>query len=82
MLSAWWEILDLPDAFRDYLRKEADNLIEDGEPAEAADRLRRSLLFEDDLLERVRLRLYVAELFLEGGDPAACERSLRPSRAG
>jgi O-antigen ligase/tetratricopeptide (TPR) repeat protein len=80
-LSAWWEILDLPDAFRDFQRKESQNLLDAGDPVAAAEMLQRSLLFEDDLLERVRLRLHVAELFLQGRDVAACERTVRNALA-
>lgn len=75
-LNVWWEILDLPDAFRDSLRGEAENHIALGEPARAAAVLHRSLLFEDDLLERARLLHRIAELALEGRDLLACERTV------
>lgn len=72
-LSAWWEILDLPTAFRDSLESQAENSLALDEPARAAGLLHRSLLFQDDLLDRAHLLHRIAALAFEGGDLEACE---------
>jgi tetratricopeptide (TPR) repeat protein len=75
-LAATGEILDMPTAFRDNLYAQSTSLQEAGRPLEAADTLRRTLLFQDDPLERVRLWERVGELSLQGGRPDACEQAL------
>ncbi len=76
-LTRTGEILDQPTIFRDVLRNGADADLALGRPLEAADRLQRTLLFEDELLERVHVLLRVAELRLRGGQAARAVETLR-----
>ncbi len=66
-MAASVEILDQPTVFQQNLRHQATMALDLGRPLEAADALRRALLFEDDLLARVRTRLEAGELELRGG---------------
>ncbi|MHC5209781.1 MAG: O-antigen ligase family protein [Planctomycetota bacterium] len=75
-LAATGEILDMPTAFRDNLYAQSHSLVETGRPVEAADVLRRTLLFQDDALERVKLWERIGELSLAGGRPEACVQAL------
>lgn len=75
-LDASGEILDMPTLFRDILAAQAESLAESGRPAEAADALRRTLLFHDDALERVAIWERIADLSLRAGSPETCEAAL------
>ncbi|MBM3986186.1 MAG: hypothetical protein FJ296_10960, partial [Planctomycetes bacterium] len=75
------EILDQPAVFLENLRHRVTAALDQGQPLAAADAELCTLLFEDDLLARVRLQLAAAELQLRGRNPelalqtlhAACE---------
>jgi O-antigen ligase/tetratricopeptide (TPR) repeat protein len=75
-LSESIEILDRPATFQDNLRHQATTALDLGQPLAAADAELRTLLFEDDVLARVRLRLASAELQSRGGRPDLSERTL------
>ncbi|MGQ0552117.1 MAG: O-antigen ligase family protein [Planctomycetota bacterium] len=62
------EILDLPTAFHENLLSQAQAELGQQRPGAAAALLRRTLLFHDDLLERARLLLRIAELHREAGE--------------
>jgi tetratricopeptide (TPR) repeat protein/O-antigen ligase len=76
-MAATGEILDQPTAFRDNFQNQEESLLAQGHADEAAESARRTLLFEDDLLARVRLLARVAELQLRAGQPAAAVDALR-----
>jgi tetratricopeptide (TPR) repeat protein len=71
------EILDQPTAFRENFTSKSESLQALGRAEEAADSLRRTLLFEDDLLGRARLLVRVADLQLRAGRAALAEDTLR-----
>lgn len=75
-LAASGEILDQPTAFRDNLFAQSASMAEAGRHGEAAETLRRTLLFVDEPLDRVRLWERVAGLYLAAGRPAECESAL------
>jgi tetratricopeptide (TPR) repeat protein/O-antigen ligase len=76
-MAATGEILDQPLAFRDNFLNQEETLLALGRADEAAETARRTLLFEDDLLPRVRLLAHVAELQLRGGQPGEAVEALR-----
>lgn len=61
------EILDQPTALRDNLRARSKRRLAAGDPGGAARLLRRSLLYEDDLIARAKLCERVGELHLAAG---------------
>ena len=61
------EILDRPPDFRENLEAKAASQIEHGDPGGAAESLERSLLFQDELLDRARLWERIGDLYHEAG---------------
>jgi O-antigen ligase/tetratricopeptide (TPR) repeat protein len=80
-MAASGEILDQPTAFRDNLNAQVQMQLGRGQPLAAAEDLRRTLLFEDDLLARAKILLRVAELQSQGGRPDLCVATLRDACA-
>jgi O-antigen ligase len=70
------EILDRPTDFRDNLDAKAASQIESGDPGGAAESLRRSLLFHDELLDRAKLWARIGELDHEAGRDDECVAAL------
>lgn len=68
------EILDQPTALRDNLDSRAEALLREGDPARAAALLEKSLLYRDELTERLELLERSATHYLEGGAAHDAER--------
>ncbi len=67
-LAGTAEILDLPTAFRDFFKNQSATFLSEGRLLEAADSLHRTLLYQEDIIERARILLRVGELCNDGGD--------------
>ena len=70
------EILDRPTDFRDNLEAKAASQIEHGDPGGAAESLERTLIFQDELLDRVRLWERIGNLDHEAGRDEAAVAAL------
>jgi len=70
------EILDRPTDFRDNLEAKADSQIEHGDPGGAAESLERSLIFQDELLDRALLWERIGDLYHEAGRDGEAEAAL------
>jgi len=70
------EILDRPTDFRDNLDAKAASQIEHSDPGGAAESLRRTLIFHDDLLDRARLWEQIGDLELQAGRDDDCAAAL------
>ncbi len=65
--AATGEILDRPTAFRDNLELQASMALDHGGMGRAAELLERSLLYEDDIIQRGLLWERVGNLYLDDG---------------
>jgi tetratricopeptide (TPR) repeat protein len=75
------EILDRPTDFRDNLDAKAASQIEQGDPGGAAESLRRTLLFHDELLDRARLWARIGDLEHQAGHEDECVAALTQTHA-
>lgn len=75
------EILDRPTDFRDNLDAKAAGQVEQGDPGGAAESLRRTLLFHDDLLERAKLWERIGVLDHQAGREDECVAALMQAQA-